>query len=127
MNSLTPWPPNCLNRRLSSGGTAGSAGEGCAGVTRIPEYFSWVAAENRVYIDEPEGTSFVNLKMISQMLLPWSTAPAAGFTSRSSLAMSASYWSDVTPGQCMNIATAIPMPPSLCRSRVSDTAYAGAG
>ena len=26
----------------------------------------------------------------------------------------------------MNIATAIPMPPSLCRSRVSGTAYAGA-
>lgn len=45
------------------------------GVTRIPEYLSWVAPENRIYIDEAEGTTFANLKMISQMLLPWSTAP----------------------------------------------------
>ena len=45
------------------------------GVTRIPEYFSWVSAENRVYVDEPDGTSFVNLKMISQMLLPWGWWP----------------------------------------------------
>jgi parallel beta-helix repeat protein len=44
------------------------------GVTRIPEWFSWVSAENKVYIDEAEGTTFANLKMISQMLLPWSTA-----------------------------------------------------
>lgn len=46
------------------------------GVTRIPEYFTWVAKDDRLYIDEPDGTSFVNLKMISQLLLPWSTAPA---------------------------------------------------
>ncbi|MDP3898050.1 MAG: parallel beta-helix domain-containing protein [Mesorhizobium sp.] len=45
------------------------------GVTRIPEYFSWVAAQDKIYIDEAEGTTFANLKMISQMLLPWSTAP----------------------------------------------------
>ena len=45
------------------------------GVTRIPEYFSWVSAEDKVYIDEAEGTTFANLKMISQMLLPWSTSP----------------------------------------------------
>ena len=45
------------------------------GVTRIPEYFSWVADEDKVYIDEAEGTTFANLKMISQMLLPWSTSP----------------------------------------------------
>ena len=45
------------------------------GVTRIPEYFSWVAAEDRIYIDEAEGTSFANLKMISQMLLPWGWWP----------------------------------------------------
>jgi hypothetical protein len=45
------------------------------GVTRIPEYFSWVNAEDQVYIDEAEGTTFANLKMISQMLLPWSTSP----------------------------------------------------
>ncbi len=45
------------------------------GVTTIPEYFSWVAAENRIYVDEAEGTTFANLKMISQLLLPWSTAP----------------------------------------------------
>jgi len=45
------------------------------GVTRIPEYFSWTAAADRIYIDEPEGTTFVNLKMISQMLLPWGWWP----------------------------------------------------
>ncbi|QDY99944.1 hypothetical protein FQ775_05900 [Nitratireductor mangrovi] len=45
------------------------------GVTTIPEYFSWVSAENRIYVDEPDGTTFVNLKMISQLLLPWSTSP----------------------------------------------------
>ena len=45
------------------------------GVTRIPEYFSWVSAEDKVYIDEADGTTFANLKMISQMLLPWSTSP----------------------------------------------------
>ena len=26
-------------------------------------------------VDEAEGTTFANLKMISQLLLPWSTAP----------------------------------------------------
>mgnify|MGYP001203974123 CR=1 FL=1 len=45
------------------------------GVTTIPEYFSWTSAENRVYVDEAEGTSFVNLKMISQLLLPWGWWP----------------------------------------------------
>lgn len=45
------------------------------GVTRIPEYFSWVAAADRIYIKEAEGTTFVNLKMISQMLLPWGWWP----------------------------------------------------
>jgi parallel beta-helix repeat protein len=45
------------------------------GVTRIPEYFSWTAPQDRVYIDEAEGTSFVNLKMISQLLLPWGWWP----------------------------------------------------
>ena len=45
------------------------------GVTRIPEWFSWVSAKNRVYIKEAEGTTFASLKMISQLLLPWSTSP----------------------------------------------------
>jgi parallel beta-helix repeat protein len=45
------------------------------GVTTIPEYFSWTAAENGVYVDEAEGTTFVNLKMISQLLLPWGWWP----------------------------------------------------
>lgn len=45
------------------------------GVTRIPEYFSWVNDEDKIYVDEAEGTTFANLKMISNMLLPWSTAP----------------------------------------------------
>jgi parallel beta-helix repeat protein len=45
------------------------------GVTRIPEWFSWVEPENRIYVDEADGTGFINLKMISQMLLPWKTEP----------------------------------------------------
>ncbi len=45
------------------------------GVTRIPEWFTWVAAENRVYVSEAEGTTFANLKMISHMLLPWGASP----------------------------------------------------
>ncbi|MEX0954345.1 MAG: parallel beta-helix domain-containing protein [Rhizobiaceae bacterium] len=45
------------------------------GVTRIPEYFSWTAAEDRVYFKEAEGTTFANLKMISQTLLPWGWWP----------------------------------------------------
>ena len=45
------------------------------GVTRIPEWFSWVSAENRVYIKEAEDTTFASLKMISQLLLPWSSSP----------------------------------------------------
>ena len=45
------------------------------GVTRIPEWFSWVSAGNRVYIKEAEDTTFASLKMISQLLLPWSSSP----------------------------------------------------
>jgi parallel beta-helix repeat protein len=45
------------------------------GVTRIPEWLTWVAPENKLYVDEPEGTSFVNIKMISQLLLPWGATP----------------------------------------------------
>src|SRR4030095_9452154 len=52
------------------------------------------------------------------------TPPAGGFASRPSLAMTASYWSDVIPGQCMYIATAIPSPPSLGRVQGPVTPYA---
>lgn len=45
------------------------------GVTTIPEYLSWTSAENRIYVEEAEGTSFVNLKYISQLLLPWGWWP----------------------------------------------------
>ncbi len=45
------------------------------GVTRIPEWLSWAAPENRVYIREAEGTTFVDLKMISQLIFPWKTPP----------------------------------------------------
>ncbi|SFT43499.1 parallel beta-helix domain-containing protein [Mesorhizobium sp. YR577] len=45
------------------------------GVTRIPEYLTWVSAADRIYVDEAEGTTFANLKMISQLMLPWSTSP----------------------------------------------------
>lgn len=43
------------------------------GVTRIPEWLSWVSAENRIYVKEEEGTTFANAKMISHMILPWET------------------------------------------------------
>jgi parallel beta-helix repeat protein len=45
------------------------------GVTRLTEWVSWVDPENRVYVEEAEGVGVINLKMISQLLLPWSTAP----------------------------------------------------
>lgn len=45
------------------------------GVTRIPEWFTWAAPENRIYIDEAADTSFINLKMISQLIFPWKTPP----------------------------------------------------
>ncbi|WP_409804275.1 parallel beta-helix domain-containing protein [Parvibaculum sp.] len=43
------------------------------GVTRIPEWLTWVSAENRIYVKEEEGTTFANAKMISHMILPWET------------------------------------------------------
>lgn len=45
------------------------------GVTRIPEWFTWAAPEDRLYIDEAADTSFINLKMISQLIFPWKTPP----------------------------------------------------
>ena len=45
------------------------------GVTRIPEWLSWVDDSDKIYIDEAEGTSFINLKMISQLILPWGATP----------------------------------------------------
>jgi parallel beta-helix repeat protein len=45
------------------------------GVTRIPEWVSWVEPADKLHIDEPEGTTFINLKMISQTLLPWGATP----------------------------------------------------
>ncbi|GIL01972.1 MAG: hypothetical protein BroJett030_18710 [Alphaproteobacteria bacterium] len=45
------------------------------GVTRIPEWLTWVAPEDRIYVSEKPGTRFVNLKMLSQLILPWRTAP----------------------------------------------------
>lgn len=45
------------------------------GVTRIPEWLTWPAPENRIYIEEAADTSFINLKMISQLIFPWTTPP----------------------------------------------------
>ncbi|MEX0346246.1 MAG: parallel beta-helix domain-containing protein [Rhizobiaceae bacterium] len=45
------------------------------GVTRIPEWFTWAAPEDRIYIAEAADTSFINLKMISQLIFPWQTPP----------------------------------------------------
>ncbi|WP_274627486.1 parallel beta-helix domain-containing protein [Arvimicrobium flavum] len=45
------------------------------GATKLTEYASWVAAEDRIYVAEPEGTTFANLKIISNMLLPWGWWP----------------------------------------------------
>lgn len=44
------------------------------GVTPLTEWLTWTAAENRVYVNETEGT-FANLKMISNFLFPWKTSP----------------------------------------------------
>lgn len=44
------------------------------GVTRLTEWVSWVRPEDKVHVAEKDGVGFVNLKMISQLLLPWSTA-----------------------------------------------------
>lgn len=45
------------------------------GVTTISEYFSWMSSGQGVYIDEADGTTFTNLKMISNTLLPWGWWP----------------------------------------------------
>ncbi|MEZ5812500.1 MAG: parallel beta-helix domain-containing protein [Rhizobiaceae bacterium] len=45
------------------------------GVTRIPEWFTWAAPEDRIYVREAADTSFVDLKMISQLIFPWPTPP----------------------------------------------------
>lgn len=45
------------------------------GVTTLGEYVTWVSEADGVYIDEAEGTTFVNLKMMSQILLPWGWWP----------------------------------------------------
>ncbi|MBK8456587.1 MAG: right-handed parallel beta-helix repeat-containing protein [Phyllobacteriaceae bacterium] len=44
------------------------------GVTPLTEWLTWTAAEDRVYVNETDG-SFANLKMISNFLFPWKTAP----------------------------------------------------
>jgi len=45
------------------------------GVTTLTEWLTWVAPENRVYVNEAPETTFANLKMISNFLFPWKTAP----------------------------------------------------
>ncbi len=45
------------------------------GATTLTEYASWTAAEDRIYVKEAEGTTFVNLKIISNMILPWGWWP----------------------------------------------------
>jgi parallel beta-helix repeat protein len=68
-------------------GPEGEVGETFAGVTGLPlpdvlwdgvttltEWLTWVAPENRVYVDETDA-SFANLKMIANFLFPWKTSP----------------------------------------------------
>ncbi|WP_421857396.1 parallel beta-helix domain-containing protein [Oricola sp.] len=45
------------------------------GVTRIPEWLSWTARENRIFIDEAADTTFANLRMITQLVLPFDVSP----------------------------------------------------
>lgn len=45
------------------------------GVTPLSEWLSWTAPEDRVYVNEKGGTTYANLKMIPNFLLPWKTAP----------------------------------------------------
>ncbi|MFZ1680911.1 MAG: parallel beta-helix domain-containing protein [Rhizobiaceae bacterium] len=44
------------------------------GVTTLTEWITWVAPENRIYVNETDAT-FANLKMISNFLFPWKTSP----------------------------------------------------
>lgn len=45
------------------------------GATTLTEYASWTAAEDRIYVKEAADTTFANLKIISNMLLPWGWWP----------------------------------------------------
>ncbi len=45
------------------------------GVVPLTEWITWTAADNRIYVDEADGTTFANLKMIQNTLYPWSTSP----------------------------------------------------
>lgn len=45
------------------------------GVTPLGEWLTWTSAEDRIYLEEPGGTRFANLKMIANFLFPWKTAP----------------------------------------------------
>ena len=45
------------------------------GVVPLTEWVTWTSAEDRIYIQEPEGTTFANLKMIQNTLYPWGASP----------------------------------------------------
>ena len=45
------------------------------GVVPLTEWLSWTSADDRIYIQEPVGTTFANLHMIQNTLYPWSTSP----------------------------------------------------
>ncbi|WP_419911793.1 parallel beta-helix domain-containing protein [Hoeflea sp.] len=45
------------------------------GVMPLTEWMTWTASEDRIYIAEPDGTTFANLRMIENTLYPWSTSP----------------------------------------------------
>ena len=45
------------------------------GVAPLTDLVFGIAAEDRIYIREAEGTSFANLRMVWETLLPWTVSP----------------------------------------------------
>ena len=45
------------------------------GVVPLTEWLTWTSGEDRIYVDEADGTTFANLRMIQNTLYPWSTSP----------------------------------------------------
>ncbi|MEX3009070.1 parallel beta-helix domain-containing protein [Hoeflea sp. TYP-13] len=45
------------------------------GVVPLTEWMTWTSDDDRIYVDEADGTTFANLYMIQNTLYPWSTSP----------------------------------------------------
>ncbi|WP_206057176.1 parallel beta-helix domain-containing protein [Nitratireductor sp. XY-223] len=45
------------------------------GVVPLTEWITWTSGDDRIYVNEADGTTFANLRMIQNTLYPWSTSP----------------------------------------------------